>query len=210
MSDQHSNRKPFNPLDKVHLGESVVGALLQQPVHTLPPASFVGAGIYALYYVGSLSLYEPVAALNRLDQFKCPIYVGKAIPAGARRGKVGLEEAAGKDLYKRLAQHGKSIEAASNLHLTDFFCRYLVVDDIWIPLAESLLIKQFTPVWNQLIDGFGNNDPGKGRIGQRLSQWDTLHSGRSWATKLAASTADIDSLITSLEPKIRALAGKLS
>ena len=58
------------------------------------------------------------------------------------------------------------------------------MDDIWIPLAESLLIERFEPLWNRAIDGFGNHDPGKGRYEQKMSPWDTMHPGRSWATRL--------------------------
>jgi hypothetical protein len=60
----------------------------------------------------------------------------------------------------------------------------LVVDDIWIPLGESLLIEKTKPLWNVVVDGFGNHAPGKGRPEQQLSSWDTLHPGRNWATKL--------------------------
>lgn len=45
---------PYNPLDKRNLGVSVADALLERPILPLPPAdSFVGAGIYAIYYVGN-------------------------------------------------------------------------------------------------------------------------------------------------------------
>ena len=33
--------------------------------------------------------------------------------------------------------------AAENLDVDDFECRYLIVDDIWIPLGETLLIGRF-------------------------------------------------------------------
>jgi len=61
--------------------------------------------------------------------------------------------------------------------------RFLVVDDIWIPLGESLLIAKFTPIWNTLIDGFGNHDPGRGRYEGMRPRWDVLHPGRAWAEK---------------------------
>ena len=114
-----------------------------------------------------------------------PIYVGKAVPAGARKGLVGLDANPGPVLFKRLAEHAQSIKQSSNMDLKDFHCRYLVVDDIWIPLAESLLINQFSPVWNRVVDGFGNHDPGGGRYNQQKSAWDVLHPGRSWAEKCA-------------------------
>lgn len=130
--------KPFNPLDKKHLGESVAEALLATDVHPIPPKPFIGAGVYALYYTGPFSAYRELAAVNRDNQFHCPIYVGKAVPAGARKGGLGLDVDHGQALQKRLAEHGDSISAAGNLDINHFFCRFLVVDDIWIPLTRVI------------------------------------------------------------------------
>jgi hypothetical protein len=61
-------------------------------------------------------------------------------------------------------------------------CRYLVVDDVWIPLGEALLIERYKPIWNQaILNGFGNHDQGATRRQARRSAWDTLHEGRPWA-----------------------------
>lgn len=176
--------KPFNPLDKRHLGESVAEAVLSTDVHKLPPAPFIGAGVYVLYYTGPFLAYNELSMANQDGQYKRPIYVGKAVPAGARKGGLGLDVDPGLALQKRLVEHGDSIAAAENLTLDDFYCRFLVVDDIWIPLAESLLIEKFQPVWNRILDGFGNHDPGSGRYNQQKSPWDCLHPGRSWANRL--------------------------
>ncbi len=63
------------------VGEAV-DFLLNSPVHPLPPAArFDGAGVYALYYLGSFEPYARLASLNR-DNFRRPIYVGKAVPPG--------------------------------------------------------------------------------------------------------------------------------
>ncbi|WP_434110447.1 Eco29kI family restriction endonuclease [Methylocaldum sp. GT1TLB] len=176
-----TNVVPFNPLDKRHLGESVGQAMLRRPVIPLGNLkTFNGAGIYAIYYTGTFACYEPISERNRNEQFSAPIYVGKAVPKGARKGG-DLEASPGKVLFDRLKQHAKSIEEASNLNITDFHCRYLIVDDIWIPLGESLLIAKFDPLWNKLIDGFGNHDPGKGRHAGIRPRWDVLHPGRPWA-----------------------------
>lgn len=175
---------PFNPLDKKNLGVSVADAMLTRPVSQLPPETFNGAGIYAIYYVGDYSAYEPLSNKNRDGKFQAPIYVGKAVPPGARKGGFGLGKPTGNVLYKRLAEHAESIRNTKNLRIEDFFCRYLVVDDIWIPLGESLLIEMFAPLWNKKIDGFGNHDPGKGRYNQQCSPWDVLHPGRHWAERL--------------------------
>lgn len=169
---------PYNPLDKSNLGASVADALLERdkiPLENIE--QFIGAGIYAIYYVGDFKAYQ------LLKMKRIPIYVGKAVPPGARKGNFGLNTDPGQALYKRLKEHAESIKQASNLDIEGFHCRYLVVDDIWIPLGESLLIAKFSPLWNKVIDGFGNHDPGKGRYQQLRSRWDTLHPGRSWVHK---------------------------
>ena len=175
----------YNPLGKLNLGDSVTRALLCRPVVPLRmEKSFKGAGIYVIYYTGDFPPYEPIARANRQDRFRRPIYVGKAVPAGARKGGFRLDALPGSVLFSRLQEHAESVGQAKNLDVGDFFCRYLVVDDIWIPLGEALLIETFSPVWNKVIDGFGNHDPGKGRKDQRRSPWDVLHPGRPWAMKL--------------------------
>ena len=102
-------------------------------------------------------------------------------------------------MYNRLAEHAESIQCTKNLDIEDFACRYLVVDDIWIPLGESLLIEMFSPIWNRLIDGFGNHDPGKGRYQQQRSPWDVLHPGRTWAEKLQPHSKSEGELIRAAE-----------
>lgn len=191
--DKPKRITPFNPLDKNNLGESVADALLQQAAGPLPPTeAFIGAGVYAIYYGGTFPLYRDIAELNRDDRNSWPIYVGKAVPAGARKGGYGLGADPGQALFKRLAEHASSIENANNLDCEHFTCRFLVVDDIWIPLAESLLIEMFSPLWNKKVDGFGNHDPGKGRYNQQRSAWDELHPGRPWAAKLQPLASDVD------------------
>jgi hypothetical protein len=199
MGDANNNSGqigPFNPLDKSNLGTSVADALLAQQTSALPPERpFEGAGIYAIYYGGSYPLYRPVSQLNQDGKFSRPIYVGKAVPKGARKGGYGLNSPPGTVLYDRLSEHAASIQDCNSLTLSDFACRYLIVDDIWIPLGESLLIQMFSPLWNVVIDGFGNHDPGGGRYSQQRSKWDTLHPGRDWAERCqpnALSIAEIE------------------
>jgi hypothetical protein len=189
--------EPYNPLDKRHLGESVTAALLKRPVTPLPPpASFPGAGIYALYFHGDLpAWYANITAKNRNDQWMAPIYVGKAVPAGARKGTYGLEATPGEVLYRRLREHAESISQTENLLLEDFKCRYLVVDDIWIPLGESLLIARFSPLWNRVVEGFGNHDPGQGRYHQQRSLWDVIHPGRPWAARLKPNARSPEAIL---------------
>ena len=94
----------------------------------------------------------------------------------------------------RLSQHLRSIDEARNLNLSHFSVRFLMVDDIWIPLGENMLIEQFRPIWNRAIDGFGNKDPGRRRATQYKSPWDVLHPGRKFAEKLADGGLTLDFL----------------
>lgn len=179
------SEQPYNPLDKVNLGASVAEAMLGREVHPLGSlVPFQGAGIYAIYYTGDFDAYRPIRERNSDGKWQVPIYVGKAVPPGARKGNVGLSSPGTTSvLFKRLVEHAESIKATTNLNIEDFHCRYLVVDDIWIPLGESLLIAKFAPVWNTLVDGFGNHDPGAGRYEGLRPRWDVLHPGRAWGEK---------------------------
>ncbi len=134
-----------------------------------------------------------------------PIYVGKAVHPGARKGALGLSKNPSRALFNRLRKHADSIRQVENLNLDHFNCRYLVVDDIWIPLGEALLIATFSPIWNYLIDGFGNHDPGKGRYEQIRSRWDVLHPGRSWAMKCKDRPEKPIQIISELKQYFRSL-----
>jgi Eco29kI restriction endonuclease len=192
-------KPPYNPLEKLNLGLSIAKALLETDARPLKEAHTLrGAGVYAIYYSGPFAAYAPIAAENRDGKSRQPIYVGKAIPKGGRKGGLGPVAATGTALRDRLRQHAASIEQSQNLKPTDFLFRALVVDDIWIPLGENMLIEQFKPVWNLVIDGFGNNDPGVGRTKQKRSPWDVLHPGRTWAQKLADSGTTADQLIAKI------------
>ena len=144
------------------------------------PSDFWALGYTQSTIVVPFEHYAPLARANS-NTWKVPIYVGKAVPKGARKGGFGLGADPGIVLYSRLTKHANTIGEAENLDLDDFACRFLVIEDIWIPLGESLLIEMFAPLWNTTLDGFGINDPGGGRRDQRRSGWDTIHPGRSWA-----------------------------
>ncbi len=194
---------PFNPLDKKNLGASVAEAMLSSKVHGLSEVpDFKGAGIYAIYYSGNFEPYAELSKRNQAGLFAAPIYVGKAVPAGARKGG-GAGEKAGRSLSRRLIEHAESIRSTSNLRLEHFHCRFLVVDDIWIPLGESLLIARYSPVWNSLVDGFGNHDPGSGRYNGMRPRWDVLHPGRLWAEKCAPRLETRDMIALDVETYLR-------
>jgi hypothetical protein len=176
--------EPYNPLKRVNLARSVEVTLMQQSVHPLPiKEAFNGAGLYALYYLGNFAAYRPISS----PACKVPIYVGKADPPGARKGLIDAS-ARVTSLYRRIADHGESIEDARNLRIKDFRVRYLVVEDSFIGIGEALLIEQFRPLWNQYVSGFGLHDPGSGRHGSKRSEWDELHPGRRWHAKMRQIT----------------------
>ena len=192
----------FNPLSLPSLAESVVAALMRQEVHPLPPQKkFHGSGIYAIYLTNPAGVYAALADFNDLEsgRLEWPVYVGKAVPKGSRKGGVEFEAGKSRAIASRLRQHARSINHAGNLDPTDFRCRYLVTAPVWIRLAESVLISRYRPVWNVVIDGFGNHDPGGRRATQHRSSWDILHPGRQWAEKLAmppVERADLESRVT--------------
>lgn len=175
----------FDPLSYENLAKSVVAALLERAPEPLPPHhEFPGPGVYALYYTGAFAAYQPLAT----RECRRPIYVGKAIPPGGRKGLApgGADPAV---LHRRLCDHAKSLAQADNLRLADFLCRYLVVVPVWVTLAERFLVAHYRPLWNTVVEGFGNHPPGAGRSRMRRPRWDILHPGRPWAAALEATEA---------------------
>lgn len=181
----------YNPLDQVELGKSVERALLSpDPVSLAPTTSFPGAGVYALYYTGNFAPYRAIAPPAR-EAGEIPIYVGRAMPPGGLSGGGGLlPHTTAPVLFNRLRDHARSIRQVeryaqemgqTNIRLADFLCRFLVVDDIFVPLGEAVLIGHYQSVWNGF--GFGGHGPGGGRGAQARSRWDTLHPGRPFAAK---------------------------
>jgi len=193
--------KAYNPLDKINLAKSIETELLTSATGLLSAADqTAGAGVYVIYYTGTFPAYALLAEANRGGAFARPIYIGKAIPKGGRKGGLAKETTiTGRALGDRLKQHATSITEAENLDIADFHVRHLVVDDIWIPLGENMLIETFKPVWNRAIDGFGNKDPGARRATQFRSPWDVLHPGRQFARKLADSPVTTEFLLQRIE-----------
>ena len=183
----------YNPLSVDELGRNAARALMDYPADKLPPGeSFQGAGVYTLHYTGDFSPYNDI-------EEDAPIYVGKADPPGRRQGRTTSTISQTSVLSRRLQEHAESIEAASNVNLADFRCRWLVLDPVWIGLTEQVLISEYQPIWNVVLDGFGNHDPGAGRRNQRRSRWDTLHSGREWALSLRDRGETTAEIVASIE-----------
>lgn len=175
----------------------------ETPVHKLPPpVSFVGTGVYALYYLGSFDLYARIASLNRETQSQ-PIYVGKAVPPGWRTAR--SQETDAPVLYRRLQEHSRSIQQAANLEIDGFRCRFMILggieSDLVVPV-EAELIRRYSPLWNSVIDGFGNHDPGSGRYNQAKSEWDVLHPGRPWAERLTGESPRLEAVVDKVQQSL--------
>ncbi len=165
--------------------------LIRTPEHWLPlPGKFFGVGVYAIYYSGNCKYDRKISELNRM-QCEQPIYIGKAVPAGWRAAR----ESSGGNSYAlctRLREHERSIEQGKEIRVVDFKCRFMIllgVETDLLSAVEAHLIRDYKPLWNTLIDGFGNHDPGKGRYNQARSEWDVLHPGRSWANRLTGKSS---------------------
>ena len=166
----------YDPLTWKNLMVGLTSHFERQPrVPLLHVQDVEGPGIYALFYHGTFLAYKSIAGTAH------PIYVGKATPPGGRKGATQVDETQ-PAIQRRIAIHLRSITAARNLDAEDFECRHLAVVPVWITLAERFLVEHYRPVWNQTLDGFGNNDQGRARSGE-ASWWDTLHPGRAWAEK---------------------------
>ena len=167
-----------------------------------PPETFLGTGVYAIYYTGTNHLYKKYAELNRLA-YGYPIYVGKAVPKGWRQARVSDSTATqSRELYTRLKEHSRNISNSSDLLLEEFSCRFVIFEQEgsdMISTIESALIKLHKPLWNMALDGFGNHDPGSGRYEQAKSDWDVIHTGRSWAKKCNGIQNDKDTIVRNIE-----------
>jgi hypothetical protein len=157
------------------------------PVLSLPPSvSFHGRGVYAIYYIGKNPMYAKYGQLNR-TAYEVPIYVGKAVPKGWRQSRTSDDaDNQSSELCARLRQHHNSLKLAPSLDASDFMCRFVIFEHTgsdMISTVEAALIKLSRPLWNTVVDGFGNHDPGKGRYEQARSDWDVIHPGRKWAEK---------------------------
>ena len=201
--DQHTFRSPkFKSVVK-----KAVEFFTQTPVHSLPPATgFAGVGVYALYYLGSFDHYSHIARQNQQDYRqpiynRQPIYIGKAVPKGWRTGRIAHTDQ-DKRLYQRLKEHARSISSVKNLEVHDFRCRFIILNDVEMDLisaVESELIRTYKPLWNTMVDGFGNHDPGRRRYNQSRSEWDVLHPGRVWADRLTGPAPQLEDIIAKIQ-----------
>ena len=183
--------RAYNPLSVDELGRHAARALMEYPSASLPPKeSFNGGGVYTVHYQGDFTAYAGMGDEE-------PIYVGKADLPGKRQGRAAIKRAT-PALYRRLSEHAGSVDSANNLDLSDFQCRWLVLDPVWIGLTEQVLISTYRPVWNVVVDGFGHHDQGRTRRNQRRSRWDTLHLGRTWANHYQDGADSPDAILAAI------------
>jgi hypothetical protein len=173
------------------------------PVQGLPPAEkFTGTGVYALYYTGKNAFYARYAELNRLA-YTHPIYVGKAVPKGWRQSRTSDNSGnQSSELFSRLREHARNIEIADGIAIDEFSCRFIIFEEggsDMISTIEAALIKLNRPLWNSIVDGFGNHTPGNGRFEQAKSDWDVIHPGRLWAKKCKGVAKDKESIVKYIE-----------
>lgn len=166
--------------------EDTVNFFDSTPVYPIPITErFCGTGVYGLYCTAKSGVYSRFNLVNRTI-LRLPTYIGKAVPKGWRQGRGLLLNSQSYELNNRVREHSRSIDLAESLDRSDFFCRFIILEgresDL-IGTVEAALIRKYKPIWNTLIDGFGNHDPGKGRYEQAKSDWDICHPGRPWAEK---------------------------
>lgn len=168
------------------------------PVLPLPLVEkFAGAGVYAIYTTAKTGLYASYGESINRTEWNVPIYVGKAVPSGWRQSRIVSSRAMSTDLYSRLNQHARSIAKGKGLKVSDFYCRFVIFEggaEEMIAAIEASLIALHSPLWNSVVDGFGNHDPGKGRVASSPSAWDILHPGREWAAKLTGEPISVSEI----------------
>lgn len=115
---------PYNPLDKANLAKCIKIELLARPPVPLSAAGDIkGAGIYVIYYVGKFSQLCVYRREERGWRVSLPIYIGKAIPKGGRKGGLSADASKGRALADRLAQHAASIEQGKQPTHRGFSCQ---------------------------------------------------------------------------------------
>jgi hypothetical protein len=157
------------------------------PVLPIPvPERFQGTGVYAIYCTARTGIYKDFHVINRTS-YILPIYVGKAVPKGWRQARSGsFADSERYELNNRIREHGRNLQTVEGINQEDFQCRFMILENMesdLIGAVEAALIRKYKLLWNTLVDGFGNHDPGSGRYEQAMSDWDVCHPGRLWAKK---------------------------
>jgi len=203
------NKHVFHSPDFEEIIKDTIRFFNGTPIQTIPVSErFHGTGVYAVYCIAKKGAYKDFHEVNRTS-YDVPIYIGKAVPAGWRQARsANAENSESYELNNRIREHGRSIEQGAGLRLNDYRCRFMILEGAesdLIGTVEAALIRSYKPLWNSLIDGFGNHDPGSGRYEQAVSDWDVCHPGRLWAKKCKGKHNSKKELLES----IRDFMGKL-
>lgn len=185
----------YDPSQPEAAADLIAEKLARRPLAPLgSPHPFWGSGVYALYYTGDHPAYTAISGTG------VPIYVGMADPAESHAVTARQQ---GNRLSRRLRDHANSIRASEShvsamseadreaaglhpIHLADFQCRYLVLASAYAGAVESNLIRHHQPAWNKEVGvciGFGKHGDDASTRANTRSDWDTIHPGRTWATK---------------------------
>ncbi len=197
------NKHVFHSPDFEEIIKDTIRFFNGTPVQTIPvPERFHGTGVYAIYCTAKTGSYKSFHEINRTS-YNIPIYVGKAVPKGWRQYRSSNStESFSYELNNRIREHGRSLEQGAGLMPSDFQCRFMILEGAesdLIGTVEAALIRSYKPIWNSLIDGFGNHDPGSGRYEQAMSDWDVCHPGRSWAKKCKGKHSNKGKLLKDIE-----------
>jgi hypothetical protein len=195
------NQHVFHSPDFAEIIKDTIRFFNGTPVLPIPtPERFHGTGVYALYCTALEGIYHDFHKINR-TAYNIPIYIGKAVPKGWRMGRCVAPDSKTYELNNRLREHGKNLQESKNLNAQDFHTRFIILEgnesDL-IGTVEAALIRKYQPLWNTLLDGFGNHDPGKGRYEQAMSDWDVCHPGRLWAKKCRGRHSDREKLVKNI------------
>jgi len=182
------------------------------PVLPVPvPERFHGTGVYAIYCIAQEGIYCDFHMINR-TAYNIPIYIGKAVPKGWRLGRSNVAaDSKTYELNNRIREHGKNLQLGQGLHILDFHTRFMILEGAesdLIGTVEAALIRKYQPLWNTLLDGFGNHDPGKGRYEQAMSDWDVCHPGRLWAKKCRGTHSNRAQLLKNIAEFMASLKAK--
>lgn len=134
------------------------------PVCKFPPdEKFAGAGVYALYYIGKTGIYAKFGQEINREEYKLPIYVGKAEPTR------GCDS--DRDLDGQFRILRTEIIKKSGLRLKDFRVRCLERRNCSICReVGAFMRRRYRPIWNRLMPRGLNGDAVRGISAQVLVQ----------------------------------------
>ncbi|XOF34762.1 MAG: Eco29kI family restriction endonuclease [Candidatus Electrothrix sp. YB6] len=206
------NKHVFHSPDVEEIIKDTIRFFNGTPVLSIPvPERFQGTGVYAIYCTARAGIYKDFHEINRTS-YALPVYIGKAVPKGWRQARSGSSASSESyELNNRIREHGRSLQAAESIEPEDFRCRFMILEGAesdLIGTVEAALIRKYKPLWNTLVDGFGNHDPGRGRYEQAMSDWDVCHPGRLWAEKCRGKHSDRNLLLKSIADFMASLKAK--